>query len=582
MEVIGIYDGHNTSVCLVRDGALIVAVEEERFSRIKFHDGRKNSLPVKSLETVLNYTAKEKIDKIAVALLPPLQLQKKVLKDIIKQKTFRWMFYFFGCWNRFGPLEYIAPFFYNLIRKRRILHFLKKNGLNKKPIEWIDHHKAHAASAYYTSGKENALICTLDAKGDALCGSVYVGKKGKLTIIKEISKYHSIAHLYSIITTAGLGFKKFYEGKVTGLAAYGNSNSDVYKIFKSMITFNDFEFDFKFMRKVFQPPYPSFRNRDYSWKKIKKLLPRNTKREDIAAAVQRFTEELVTKFISKSIEKTRISNLCLAGGLFANVKVNQRLLEQNNINSIYIVPPMSDAGLSIGVALYSWAEELDKKERKIKINRLKNVYFGPQYSNQDIKTELDKNNLKYTYFKNIELEIAKLLAKGFVVARFSGRMEFGPRALGNRSILYQTTDKTVNDWLNKKLKRTEFMPFAPATLKEYINKCYKNTKGAEYTAKFMTITFNCTDWMKKNCPGVVHVDGTARPQLLSNEDNPSFYKIIDEYRKLAGIPSVINTSFNIHEEPIVCSPADAVRAFKLGHLDYLAIGNYLVKNENKY
>ena len=187
---------------------------------------------------------------------------------------------------------------------------------------------------------------------------------------------------------------------------------------------------------------------------------------------------------------------------------------------------------------------------------------------------------KYTYFKNIESEIAKLLARGFVVARFNGRMEFGPRALGNRSILYQATDKTVNDWLNKKLRRTEFMPFAPATLAEYANKCYKNIKGAEYTAKFMTITFNCTNWMKKKCPGVVHIDGTARPQLLSREDNPSFYKIIDEYRKITGIPSIINTSFNIHEEPIVCSPKDAVRAFKIGHLDYLVIGNYLVKNEN--
>jgi carbamoyltransferase len=144
--------------------------------------------------------------------------------------------------------------------------------------------------------------------------------------------------------------------------------------------------------------------------------------------------------------------------------------------------------------------------------------------------------------------------------------------------LYQTTDKTVNDWLNKRLKRTEFMPFAPVTLKEYAQQCYKNVSGAESPAHFMTVTFDCTDWMKERCPAVVHVDGTARPQIIDRESNPSYYRILDEYRKITGLPSIINTSFNMHEEPIVCSPCDAIRAFKESKLDYLALGNYLVRN----
>lgn len=155
-------------------------------------------------------------------------------------------------------------------------------------------------------------------------------------------------------------------------------------------------------------------------------------------------------------------------------------------------------------------------------------------------------------------------------------MEYGPRALGNRSILYQTTDAKVNDWLNKKLKRAEFMPFAPVTLQEYASRCYLNIDRVKYNAKFMTISVDCTDWMKNISPAVVHIDGTARPQLIEENDNPSYYKILKEYHRITGIPSLINTSFNMHEEPIVASPEDAIKAFKAAKLDYLAIGNYLV------
>jgi carbamoyltransferase len=179
---------------------------------------------------------------------------------------------------------------------------------------------------------------------------------------------------------------------------------------------------------------------------------------------------------------------------------------------------------------------------------------------------------------NLEQRVATLLAAGKVVARFDGRMEYGPRALGNRSILYPSTDPTVNDWLNKRLHRTEFMPFAPVTIAEYAEQCYENIGDARYPASFMTMTFNCTDWMKQHCPAVVHVDGTARPQLIAREVNPSYYAIVEEYRKLTGLPSIINTSFNMHEEPIVCTPGDAIRSFTTGNLDYLAIGPFLLEH----
>ena len=197
------------------------------------------------------------------------------------------------------------------------------------------------------------------------------------------------------------------------------------------------------------------------------------------------------------------------------------------------------------------------------------------------KIEVTTANIEKT--KNIDKEAARILAEGKVLARFHGRLEYGPRSLGNRSILYQTTDKTVNDWLNKKLKRTEFMPFAPATMEEYFNECYQ-TEGKDInTYNFMTITTDCTDKMKSISPAVVHIDGTARPQMVSKNNNPGLYKILYYYNKLTHIPSLINTSFNPHEEPIVCTPNDALKAFIDCKLEYLIIGPYLVKGtiENK-
>ncbi|MCX6710286.1 MAG: carbamoyltransferase, partial [Candidatus Woesearchaeota archaeon] len=199
------------------------------------------------------------------------------------------------------------------------------------------------------------------------------------------------------------------------------------------------------------------------------------------------------------------------------------------------------------------------------------------YSDAYIKNFLKAKNLKFKYYKHIEIKIAELLSEGKIVARFAGKMEYGPRALGNRSILCQATDKKINNWLNKRLKRTEFMPFAPSVLKEEANNCFKNLKGAEYSAEFMTITFYCTDLMRKKAPAVVHVDNTARPQIVSEKNNPSFYKILKQYRNISGIPAIINTSFNMHEEPIVCSPEDALSTFLKAGLDYLAIGSYLVR-----
>jgi len=244
------------------------------------------------------------------------------------------------------------------------------------------------------------------------------------------------------------------------------------------------------------------------------------------------------------------------------------------VQKIFIHPNMGDGGCGTGAAFAAFPTAA-----RAQFNRaIPNVFLGPCFSEQQIAAALSSAQLPFTKYSPIEPRIASLIAAGKVVARFAGRMEYGPRALGNRSILYHAKEPAVNQWLNQRLGRTEFMPFAPATLYEKRHDCYKNVDGGEHAATFMTLTFDCTDSMKRDSPAAVHVDGTARPQLVSETSNPSFYKVLSEYYRITGIPSVINTSFNMHEEPIVCTPEDAIRAFLQGNLDYLAIGDFLVEH----
>jgi carbamoyltransferase len=259
------------------------------------------------------------------------------------------------------------------------------------------------------------------------------------------------------------------------------------------------------------------------------------------------------------------------------VKFNQRVHELPEVDNIFIHPAMDDSGLSVGSALAALAEAPNQDPKRL-IQPLTNVYFGNQYNAEEIETAVKSADCQAEYLPNIHESVARLLAEGHVVARFTGAMEYGPRALGHRTILYQTTDPSVNDWLNARLKRTEFMPFAPATLTEFAASRYEGIEGAMDPARFMTITFNCTEQMKRESPGVVHIDGTARPQLIDSKTAPDFYEILSAYHQMTGIPSLINTSFNMHGEPIVCTPDDAMRSFQAGNLDYLAIGNWLVKH----
>jgi len=431
---------------------------------------------------------------------------------------------------------------------------LTELGVRDK-LKRVEHHLAHAGNAYFKSGYDEALIVTLDGYGSGLSGSVSTGRGGKIDRIHNQEYPHSLGTFYESVTSA-LGFKPSrHEGKIVGLAAYGDPS-----------VLGDL------LRRRFVQNNGGFRIVETNNLFFARLLANEFPKIDVAAAYQHVLEEVASAYVSQYVRKTGLRNLVLSGGVVANVKLNQRLRELPGVEGIFIHPNMGDGGCGTGAALLEFADSPEV------FSRLTDVYLGPSFTADEIAAALRLAQLPFTVYRPIEPKIAMLIAGGKVVARFDGRMEYGPRALGHRSILYHAKEPAVNQWLNQRLGRTEFMPFAPATLHEHRHACYQHVDGAEYAAQFMTLTFDCTDAMKRDCPAAVHVDGTARPQLVSREGSPGFHAILSEYYTLTGIPSVINTSFNMHEEPIVCTPDDAIRAFLQGNLDYLAMGDCLVEH----
>ncbi|MEP3479815.1 MAG: carbamoyltransferase C-terminal domain-containing protein [Fuerstiella sp.] len=431
---------------------------------------------------------------------------------------------------------------------------LQDYGLQDKLVRF-HHHDTHAANAFFGSGFDSALAITLDGYGSGCCGGVYKCENGKLTNLKRFDFPSSMGIFYEHVTS-GLGYKPSrHEGKIVGLASYGDS-SHLHAALKSRFQIVDGEIQIKGGMNHF----------------LARALADHFASRDVAAAYQDVLDEVTQELATWWVHETGIENIVVSGGVHANVKLNQRIHEVDGVRRVFVYPNMSDGGCGTGAAMLAFSEN------GVAPVATEAVYYGPNYSDSEIEAALQAEGLEYTVCDEVEDEIAALLTKDHIVARFNGGMEYGPRALGNRSILYPPKDPEVNQWLNHQLGRTEFMPFAPAVMQDLGHRLFANVEGCEKTAEFMTVTFNCNEEMKSKCPAAVHVDGTARPQFVSPETNASFYKILKKYYELSGIPALINTSFNMHEEPIVCSPADGIRAFLLGNIDYLAIGSCLVKH----
>jgi carbamoyltransferase len=572
--VLGLIDSKPSSAAILNEGKILSAIAEERLCRMKMASG----MPRQAIHQVMKdagITAHD-IDLVSVAQRVSVFEPEPIpwngwfdSKNAGKSRPFEKIS------GALAPVAGHIPFAQQahhqikdlLSRKRlaQIPQLLQKEYGITAPVKYYDHHYCHATSAYYTSNFDKALVVTLDGGGDGLSGSVYEGANGRLKCLAKVDSFNSLGNFYSYITHL-CGFKaESHEGKITGLAALGKPT-----YIDALREFVSYESPGKIQYTV--PMYHRS-----ALKQIASRLPENFDKANLAASAQLLLEEIGIEFIHYWLESTGIRSIAVAGGVFSNVKFNQRVHELDEVDHFFVHPAMDDSGLAVGGAFAALADEPGMDAARL-CQHLEDVYFGTSYGNEEIGRTIKEFGFQASYEPDIRNVVAKLLAEGRVVARFTGRMEYGPRALGHRSILYQTTDPTINDWLNTHLKRTEFMPFAPATLQECADECYEGLDGARDPARYMTITFSCTEKMRAQSPGVVHVDGTARPQVLDPASAPDFYHITKAYYEITGIPSLINTSFNMHGEPIVCTPEDALRSFREGKLDYLAIGDWLVPN----
>ena len=562
-KILSFHNSVESSVVYFEGGVIKEAISEERFTRIKNFKG----LPLLSINYIfkkynINFS---NIDHVIIGIVncvkPNTQIEKKFknkLKFVLsgnKPKKFEKKFY-----------ERIhSEINWNKKHLNEIIQYSKKKKFYNK-LFFVDHHKSHAASAYFCSPFNKAKVFTFDGKGGFKSGTFYEAKKAIFFEKDFNTTFESLGYFYGNVTKA-LGFKaERHEGKITGLAAYGKKTSLI-NYFDSFIKFKKGRINIT-LGEDYMPWFCSKKNLPKFYKKITQYS-----KEDVAFGAQYILEKVIVNYIKYKIRNNRNVNICLAGGVFANVKLNQKILELKNVKNIFIQPAMSDSGLSIG-SIYAFLNE----KFSIRPKFLSNVYLGSdQTSFKNIKKKLKLNGLNYFESKNIEDDLIREFKKKKVVGFFTGRMEFGPRALCNRSILYHCKDVTVNNWINQKLHRTEFMPFAPVTIEELAPRCFVNWQKSHKCSEFMTITYKCTREFKNKCPAVVHVDGTARPQIVNKKNNFFMHKILKKYFKKTGELALINTSFNKHEEPIVESLDDAILALKQNVIDTLIVNKFICK-----
>ncbi|MEM5782670.1 MAG: carbamoyltransferase C-terminal domain-containing protein, partial [Candidatus Aenigmatarchaeota archaeon] len=471
--------------------------------------------------------------------------------------------FYFKLYNKLAPIYYGT--------KKRKKTYSQLLGIDENKIIFVDHHLCHAYTAFYGSGfKDSFLIFTLDGGGDGLCGTVNIVENGEIKKISEITYLHSLGMLYLEITRY-LGMKPLeHEYKVMGLAPYAPPEGveKSYKILKKTLSLKENSLQFYSTVKT-----PNF----------KKYIRENLylhRFDWIAGAIQKLTEELVTEWIKRAIEKTDIHDIALAGGVFMNVKLNLKIMNMPEIKKIFVFPSCGDESLAIGSAYYGYEQLCKNKGKKVDTQPLGDLYMGPEYSNEYIEKILMKEKcIKYKFFENIEEKISEILVKKNVVARFSGRMEWGARALGNRSILANASDYHVVKTINEMIKQRDFwMPFAPTIIKEFENEYLINPKNIH--APYMILAFDSKERARKDLIAAMHpYDYTIRPQVLEKETNEKYYKIIKIFEENTNMGGILNTSFNLHGYPIVCSPEDAIYVFKNSGLEYLVMENWLIEKK---
>ena len=587
---------HDSAASLIHDGAIIAAAQEERFSRKK-HDER---FPKNAIRYVLQEGKLElnQVDYIVFFEKPFLKFERLLETYLaFAPKGFKSFSLAMPVWLREKLFQ--KKYLFDL------LHELDEEFKDIKKIKFSEHHFSHAASAFYPSPFDEAIILTLDGVGEWATTTVAHGKGNKITMLKEIHFPHSLGLLYSAFTYYA-GFKvNSGEYKLMGLAPYGKS---IYKklILKKLIDLKEdgsFRLDMSYFNfatglTMTNKKFDSLFGQP-SRKSEKGMLTQF--HMDIAASIQSVIEEIVLKITKNIFTEYKIKNLCLAGGVALNCVANGKILKNKIFNKIWIQPAAGDAGGSLGAALGYWHHELDQKRRVNPNDSMNGSYLGPSFENSQIEHELRLMNVNFKKYNENDLIdiLANELSKEKTIGWFQGRMEFGPRALGARSILADPRSSNMQKELNLKVKfRESFRPFAPSVLSEEANNWFNLKDFSPYMLMVAEIKkelqipmtreqenlfgINKLNIKRSKIPAVTHVDFSARIQTVHRSTNPKYYKLIKKFKEITGCPILVNTSFNIRGEPIVGNIKDAVQCFMGTNLDILAIGDFiLLKSEQK-
>lgn len=572
--ILGINDGHLATATLLKDGEIIACVSEERFTGIKNQAG----IPTNSIKYCLenaNISAKDiNLVVFGGTMLPPTeknQMDKSLLYSTLKPilTSLRRLSIIFPILRAVEEVLYppVSDILNPGIQIKRVKNLQQHYDFEKEIIKFVDHHLCHAYSALFASGfislNRPLLIFTCDGEGDKLSATANVYKNGVFKTISKTSMTNSLGNLYRS-TTKYLGMKPLeHEYKVMGLAAYvEDKKADaLYEKMKGLVTTNPKTLQIRTTvnSQLFKLGYLDDFFKEYRF-------------DYISSVTQKITEIVLTNWISNAIKKTKITNILLSGGVFMNVKANQKISEVSTVKKLFIMPSCGDESNAIGAAYWGY-KTLSNHDPKA----LKHLYLGPEFTDKEIEKTIKKGKYKISTPTNMERKIAQILANGGIVARFAGRSEWGARALGNRSILADASRIEVINIINKMIKSRDFwMPFAPVIMKLYSKKYIVNSKDID--APYMILTFDTTEKGRQDLAAAMHqYDKTVRPQIIDKETNPKYYKILEEFSKITGRHGILNTSFNLHGSPIVGSPGDALNTFQNSGLKYLAIGKYLIQ-----
>jgi carbamoyltransferase len=562
---LGVSDTRFDSGIALCDGeSVLFAANEERYTRRKNEGGIPRHC-FDSAARLPGIPADASVDLCVAGIMnPPMAvrlfpfLQKLIFRALRSPQSFPLTARLLD-WAVFHtPVVSASPNSFSGGFTQRILkHYFKRRFMGRWPIRsvrFIDHHQAHAASAFALAGFESALVVTCDGMGDGVSLTVSQGTGAGLRRLWALPASISYGTFYENVTEA-MGFvPNRDEGKVTGLAAFGKADRVAAA------------FPFRRQADGRVTFHGTYGRRGVSW--IQRELLSRFGREDVAAWAQENLEKHLSAIVRDWSHRTGMRRVALAGGVFANVKLNQRIREAVPLDGFFVCPNMGDGGLSFGAAAACGG---------VAGRSAADVFFGDGFSQEETETALREFPVKAEISPDPEKEAARLLADGALVARFRGRMEWGPRALGNRSVLAQPDERKVAARLNTCLRRSDFMPFAPAVLDEDASEYLVDLAGARHAAEFMTLCFPVTSKMERENPAAVHIDGTARPQLVRADHNPTFHRLLTEYKRLTGRAVLLNTSFNMHEEPIVRTPREALSAFLRSGLDYLVLENFIVE-----